>query len=90
MGESGKAEPGKDSYESKLGADGESWEYPMLTGTGNWETYRIDLRELQKRNVWGNQKGNDVLDLQAISNVDFYIPGNQGDGILEVKEISFK
>ncbi len=90
IGESGNAEPGKTSYESKLGADGESWEFPALVGTGKWETYRINLQELQKRGVWGNQKGNDILDLQAISNADFYIPGNQGNGVLEVKAIVFK
>jgi hypothetical protein len=90
VGESGNSEPGKASYDSQLGADGESWEFPALTGTGKWETYRIDLQELQKRNVWGNQRGNDILDLQAVSNVDFYIPGNQGEGVLEVKDVVFR
>ncbi len=90
MGESGQAAPGTGPYDGMNGADGESYSFPPFQGTGKWEDYRVDLSELEKRNSWGNQHGNNILDLQALSDVEFYIPGNQGAGRMLVKDLAFR
>ncbi len=89
MSESGDAAPGQAQYDGKNGADGESYSFPPFTGTGKWEDYRVDLSELEKRTVWGNQKGNNILDLQALADVEFYLPQNQGTGRMLVKDLKF-
>lgn len=90
MDESGTAAPQQARYEGVNGADGESYEFPTLAGTGKWEDYRVDLSELQRRESWGNQKGNNILDLQALSDVSFYLPGGQGAGRMLVKDLEFR
>jgi hypothetical protein len=90
MSESGTAAPGQAQYDGKNEADGESYSFPTLTGTGKWENYRVDLSELDTRTVWGNQKGNHILDLQALGDVQFYLPGGQGAGKMLVKDLKFR
>ena len=72
------------------GADGESYSFPPMTGTGHWQTYKINLGDLTLRGEFGNQNGNHILDLQGLSAVDFYILGNQGTGRIIFKNIQFK
>lgn len=90
MSESGTAAPGQAQYDGKNGADGESYSFPAFTGTGQWQEYKVDLSELELRNVWGNQKGNHVLDLQALGDLQFYLPGNQGAGKMLIKDLKFR
>lgn len=92
MSESGTAAPNMPAsqYAGQNGADGESYSFPAFTGTGKWEDYRVDLSELELRDSWGNQKGNKILDMQAISDVQFYLPGNQGAGRMLVKDLVFR
>jgi hypothetical protein len=92
MSESGSAAPGmpQSQYAGQDGADGESYSFPPFTGTGKWEDYRVDLSELERRTNWGNQHGNNLLDLQALSDVQFYLPGNQGAGRMLVKDLVFR
>ncbi len=86
LNESGAA----DLTQAVNGADGESYAFPSMTGTGHWQTYQINLGDLELRQVFGNQKGNHILDLQGLSTVDFFIPGNQGTGRIIFKNIQFK
>ena len=89
LSEAGVAAPDSPHYEGKAGADGESYEFPALLGTGTRQRYVIDLHELNRRTSWGNQHGNDALDLQALSAVDLDIPGKQGSGDVRVFSITF-
>jgi len=87
--EAGAAAPGQASYAGRAGSDGEAYEFPAFAGTGKLETYVVDLRELERRTSWGNQNGNQQLDLQALSTVDLYLPGKQGDGQLRLVAVRF-
>ena len=84
INEAGAAAPGQASYSGQAGSDGESYEFPPLTGTGKLETYVVDLHELDRRTAWGNQQGKQQLDLQALVTVDLYVTGKQGSGELRV------
>lgn len=90
LGESGAAAPGLAQYSGVDGADGESYAFPVMAGTGKWEDYRVDLSELDRRTNWGNQHGNDILDLQALSDVEFCLSGDQGAGRMLVKDLVFR
>ena len=90
LDESGTAAPNQARYEGVNGADGESYQFPAMTGTGRWEDYQVDLSELQHRDYWGNQKGNNTLDLQSLSEVSFYLSGGQGAGRMLVKDLEFR
>jgi len=90
LSEMGVAAPGLAAYAGRAGSDGESYEFPALTGTGKLEKYTVSLVELERRTSWGNQRGNQELDLQALSAVDLDIPGKQGSGDVRVTSIVFK
>ncbi|MEK8023792.1 MAG: hypothetical protein AAB229_08295 [Candidatus Hydrogenedentota bacterium] len=79
LAEAGAAASDAESFSGARGADGESYESPEMIGTGDWHTYRIPLEKLNVRDSWGNNGGNGVLDLQAISWCDLYFAGNQGN-----------
>ena len=87
--EAGAAAPGQAHYAGSNGSDGESYEFPPLRGTGQLETYVIDLHELDRRTAWGNQNGKSELDLRALVTVDLYVPGKQGSGEIKVAAIRF-
>jgi len=89
LNEAGAAAPGQAKYAGTAGSDGESYEFPPLVGTGKLETYVVDLHELDRRSAWGNQNGQNQLDLQALATVDLYLPGKQGQGELRVAAIRF-
>jgi hypothetical protein len=89
LSESGCAAPGAE-HPGVNGADGETYSFPSFTGMGKWETYLIELGELECRTAWGNQNGNKILDLQGFGNVEFYLPANQGTGRMLVKDLEFK
>ena len=89
MSESGEAAPNMATYNGLNGADGESYSFPSFEGAGKWETYKVDFEDLELRSSWGNQKGNHILDLQALHSVQFYLPGNQGTGRMLIKDLEF-
>ncbi|HTA77823.1 MAG TPA: hypothetical protein VK791_11795, partial [bacterium] len=79
-----------DLAKSVNGADGESYSFPAMVGMGHWQTYKINLGDLELRKDFGNQTGNHILDLQGLSSVDFSISGNQGTGRIVFKNVEFK
>ncbi len=89
LNEAGAGAPGQGSYVGQRGSDGESYEFPVLAGTGKLETYVVDLHELERRTSWGNQNGNLQLDLQALTTVDLYLPGKQDSGEVRVLSVRF-
>jgi hypothetical protein len=90
ISESGNGDPSLTTFAGLNGADGESYSFPSFEGSGQWQTYQVDLGDLKRRTNWGNQHGNNILDLQSISDVDFYIPGGQGNGKLIVRDLQFR
>lgn len=88
INESGANESGRDKYNGVNGADGESFNSDPDAGTGKIETYDYPFEQFLIRNVYGNQNGNKLLDLQAIRNIDLYFSGNNGAGECNIYEIT--
>jgi hypothetical protein len=89
MGEAGSREPWQPSYAGVNGSDGEAYLFSELRGSGHWQRYHVDLRELERRGNWGNQHGNQILDLSGLETVDLMIPGSQGSGVIRMRSIVF-
>ena len=89
LSEAGVWDPGLKRYSGPNGADGESWNFTPLEGSGEWKVYDLDLAQARRRGELDNQAGNDILDLQAIDSVGIGIQANQGEGSLSVESIDF-
>jgi|GEM_PF-2744252 len=78
-----------DYHPSSYGTDGEQYLLRGLKGTGQWHLYLLPLADFTGSPFWGNQDGNNVLDLQAIQKLEFILQGNQGKGDFLIKHIQF-
>ena len=87
--ETGDAPPGRQVYEGKRGADGESYELPQFVATGARQVVRLHLVAAERRAYWGNQGGNMILDTQALRAISFLIRSGQGKGQLRIYRIGF-
>ncbi len=86
--ESGANAPESTNFPGVNGADGERYGFPLMQGAGVWQSYQIDLAAREKWKYWGNQHGNNVLDLQGLRSVDFFVKGNQ-QGEIQLKDLEF-
>jgi hypothetical protein len=71
-------------------ADGEFWNGPIKTGTGNWQLYEVALEEFYKNIYSGNQTGDNTLNLSGIGTVGVQIAGAMGKGNFYLDDIWFK
>lgn len=77
-------------YMGVNGSDAEAFIFEVKRGTGDWESCRIDMTDLDLRAPWGNQKGNRIFDLQSIASLEFQIGGRQGKGVMELRRVRFE
>ena len=88
--ETGDGPPGRDVYDGKRGADGESYELPQFSATtSRREKVRFRLADAERRVYWGNQRGNMTLDTQGLRAMSFLVRGGQGKGQLQIYRIRF-
>jgi hypothetical protein len=87
--ETGDGPPGRQVYEGKRGADGESYELPQFAASGTRQLVRFHLADADRRVYWGNQGGNMTLDTQGLRAISFLIRGGQGKGQLRIYRIRF-
>jgi len=88
LNESGAAEVGKQYYVGKDGADGESYGSFEMRGTGVSQKYVFPFKTFQLRGAYGNQRGNNIIDLQSVKNLAISFPGGRGKGRMEIERIS--
>ncbi len=89
LNESGDGPIYGESYEGLNKADGEQYIFLGFKGAGKWKKYRVEMSDLKTDTSWGNDRGNNILDLQAIDRIAIAIWGKQGKGRLEVKNVYF-
>ena len=75
---------------SANGADGEFWNGPIMTGSGDWQLYEVAFEDFYKNIYSGSQSGNNSLDLSGIGTVGAQLGGAQGKGEFMMDDISFK
>jgi agarase len=82
--EAGVGPPDAAAYNTAAGDDGESFVFPANQGTGNRFVYRFELKDLQPRKDWGNQKGLRIVDTHAMKGVVLFFHGGQGRDTMRV------
>lgn len=89
LDEAGVDRPDASSYDTSAGDDGEGFVIPSNQGTGHRKTWRFELKNLQPRTNWGNQKGARRVDLHAIKGTGLYFPGGQGEQVIQIYSLKF-
>ncbi|MCX7846706.1 MAG: hypothetical protein N2595_01540 [bacterium] len=89
LNESGAGPIGAQTYAGERGADGEVFLSLPLHGRGQWYTYVVDLRECELNTSYGNQRGNAILDTQALASVAIMLPGSQPRTELIIERVLF-
>jgi len=87
LNESGVAEVGKQYYVGQDGADGESFGSFEMRGTGTSQKYIFPLKTFQVRGSYGNQRGNNIIDLQSVKSFAISFPGGRGKGRMKIESI---
>jgi hypothetical protein len=72
------------------GADGEYWNGPGQTGSGDWKEYVISMENFSKNIYSGNQAGNNSIDMTGIGTVGIQADGAQGKGVVLIDDVYFK
>ena len=71
------------------GADGEVYTLGDMELDGTWMSREMDLSGGSPFVHWGNQLGNNQLDLAGIVAVELVLAGGQGQGRLELRNLHF-
>ena len=87
LDEAGAAAPDAVSYDTSAGDDAESFLIPTNKGHGERFLYRFNLKDLQVRTEWGNQKGARRVDIHAMKGVSLFFPGAQGEDQIKIYSI---
>ncbi|MBN1267954.1 MAG: hypothetical protein JXB04_00045 [Kiritimatiellae bacterium] len=82
--ESGVDWPQAQRFNGVSGADGEAFRHPGFTTVNGWQVYSIPLSELRLNGGYGNQRGNRVIDTQAIRGIEILLPGGQPSCRMEI------
>lgn len=82
--ESGVDWPTAGSFPGANSADGEAFRHEGVLTQDGWQTYSIPLSELKINGGYGNQKGNRVIDTQAIKGIEILVPGGQPGCDMEI------
>ncbi len=90
LAEDGLGSPGAPSHAGADGADGEQYEGPWLTASGEAQTLTVPLAEFTLAPGWGNQSGQNVLDTQSIRHLGLQAGGGQGKAELAIRSIRFE
>jgi len=84
LAESGCGPPGEQTYDGYGHADGESYRHHVIEARAGWHEYTFPLRHMQVNSAHGNQRGNLTIDMDAVWDVDLYVPGRQDPCTVEL------
>ena len=87
LDEAGVAAPDAVSYNTSGGDDGEGFLIPTIQGKESRHLYRFELKDLQPRTDWGNQKGLRRVDINSVKGVVLFFHGGQGEDQIHVFSI---
>jgi hypothetical protein len=84
MDEAGVDTPDAVSYNMASGDDAEGFLFPTIQGRGGRFLYRFELKNLQPRMDWGNQKGHRKVDIYAMKGMALFFHGGQGKDQIQI------
>jgi hypothetical protein len=83
------AAPDAPSYNTSGGDDGESFLFPSIQGKQTRCVYRLELKNLEARTNWGNQKGARKVDIYSIKGMSLFFHGGQGKDQIKVYSLKW-
>ncbi len=75
---------------SANGADGEFYLAPQGTGTGEWARYIFPYSEFTRNIYAGNQAGDDIFEVSALTGIQIQLNQNQGNGKMYIDDVYFR
>jgi hypothetical protein len=69
LNESGHGTTDKQAFDGFQHSDGESYNHSPVQGQGGWHEYVFELTHFERTPHYGNQRGNNVIDMHAIAEV---------------------
>ena len=87
LNESGHGSAGKQTYDGFGNADGEAYTSFGVRCNGEWQDYVFELADMHLNGSHGNQRGNCIIDTDAVALIDIIFPGKQKSYDLEFREI---
>ena len=83
--EAGAGPSSSTKFDTSAGDDGEGFVSAIVEGTGQPDTYRIFIAQLEKQKFFGNQAGAGRIDMQAIRNLGIQVSGEPRTGEVVVR-----
>jgi len=77
------------SYDTSGGDDGEGFLIPSIQGKQQRQVYRLELKNLEPRTNWGNQKGARKVDVHSIKGMSLFFHGGQGKDQIKVYSLKW-
>ncbi len=91
LNESGHGLPDKQAFDGVEDADGEAYQGPGTTSEDGWHEYSFSLSEFERSPYYGNQRGNETIDAQAVAQVCINFTGPAGlEKQVEVGNVEFR
>jgi hypothetical protein len=69
LNESGHGETGSQAFDGFQFSDGESYSHGQVTTKDGWQEYTFELKDFERAPFYGNQRGNGVIDMHAVSEI---------------------
>jgi hypothetical protein len=90
LDEAGVGPPGALAFDTSGGDDGESYGFPIDVSKGGRQTWRYPLKNLEPRNVWGNQSGKRRIDMNSVKGPGLVFTSGLQDSRVVIHSISFE
>jgi hypothetical protein len=88
--ESGHGQTDAQTFRGYGNADGESYHPNEAVTKDGLNEYSFRLSELGVASAYGNQRGNNVVDTDAVATINLFFGGSQGDFQLELVSVRFE
>jgi GPH family glycoside/pentoside/hexuronide:cation symporter len=88
--EAGTADASNKVFDTSAGDDGESYYIDLASNKGEGNLYKFSLDDLKRSTSYGNQNGNNRLDMQSMKNITIGFAGLQGMGTITIDSVKLK
>jgi agarase len=89
LDEAGIGAPDAVDYDVSGGDDAEGFLIPSIQGKQQRSVYRLELKNLEARTNWGNQKGLRKVDIHSIKGMSLFFHGGQGKNQIRVYSLKW-
>lgn len=91
--EAGVADASSESFDTSSGDDGESYYIDLAldkSEKGEGNLYKFKLNDLERSTSYGNQNGNNRLDIQAMKSISLHLTGLKGLGTATIHSVKLR